>query len=151
MLDHYLRIVGLEANLKKQDLQKAIDHYSLSNDVEFVLDRINAPSKLMSQCHLGIISSLGSETICRVAEEFLLSGTRIFVSGVGGLEDLLLEKSFGASYNSLNSDAAAQLLNNQLQLSIEETAEDKLARSAVAAKYFGLDEFGNKLLATLES
>jgi glycosyltransferase involved in cell wall biosynthesis len=55
----------------------------------FIFDeRRNDIEALMAQAHFGIIPSLGSEVICRVAVEFMKNGTPLLVSDAGALPEV---------------------------------------------------------------
>lgn len=51
-------------------------------------ERLAELGDLYRQAHFGVIPSLGSEVICRVAVEFLQSGTPLIVSAVGALPEV---------------------------------------------------------------
>jgi glycosyltransferase involved in cell wall biosynthesis len=116
-----LDVVGYEANFTCADLEQfaaaaAIPAEAINISVAWQPDL----RRLQSKACIGIVSSLGSEQICRVACEFLLEGTPIFVSGVGATEEVLLSAQDGMSYRSLSHEEAAQRLYDLLELSLSE-------------------------------
>jgi glycosyltransferase involved in cell wall biosynthesis len=59
----------------------------------FVFDeRVEDVHRLMRISHFGIVPSLGSEVICRVAVEFLQSGTPLLSSTAGALAEIIPEE-----------------------------------------------------------
>ncbi len=88
-----LQIVGRNENLTKQDLLNAADALGIRDDVEILEGHVQNPAELLSSAAIGIIPSLGSEVICRVAQEFLLCGTPILVSKAGALHEVLFESA----------------------------------------------------------
>ena len=92
-----LKVVGEAANISRREMISLAGDVGLSpgDDMQLIDERIRDPAALLSETHVGVICSQGSEIICRVAEEFLLCGTPIFVSGVGALSDCLKQKDFG--------------------------------------------------------
>lgn len=78
-------IVGQSQNLTSRELRDTAQNLGLSHHVEILEERVSNPSALMQTALLGVIPSLGSEVICRVAIEFLMSGTPIFTSRAGSL------------------------------------------------------------------
>ena len=105
----------------------------------------------MSATDLAVISSLGSEVICRVAEEFLLCGVPLFVSGVGSLEECLVDKSFGSSYRGLSEERAATLLTEKLWQASQESTIERQARAEAARQLFSLEAMGKELSTMLDA
>ncbi|NRA65794.1 MAG: hypothetical protein HRU19_14990 [Pseudobacteriovorax sp.] len=142
-----LKVIGEPANLGPDDIMSSADDFTLvkGQDWELITKRIDNIEGLLSQSDVGVISSLGSEVICRVAEEFLLCGCPIFVSGVGSLEDCLLFQGAGGTYAELTKDSAAQRLCDLLLESMSETPEDRQRRSLTARQYFSLEAMAESM------
>lgn len=133
-----LHIVGEPANVSVTHLQNWVTARELNQDVVITSTRISNVAALMTQVDLGVISSIGSEYICRVAEEFLLCGTPVLVSGVGSLNDVLVDDLFGASYRNCDVQTAAQILVKMLETSFSETLAEKKKRAERAKKLFSI-------------
>lgn len=142
-----LHIIGEPANLCRDDLIQLIikNNLTLDREVYLTTERVNGLSDVLSRAKLGFITSLDSEVICRVAEEFLLCGTPILISGVGSLEEVLVERGFGASYKSLEESATASLMKGLLIKSHGEDHLAKLNRSVAAQKAFSWEAMGERL------
>lgn len=146
-----LEVVGLPANLSEDDLRGAARAVGLREGRDWRLraERVGDLQKLLAATHLAVIPSLGSEIICRVAEEFLMAGCPIFVSGVGALEECLWGESAGASYRGLGEEARVELLARWLLRSFREGLEKKAERSKTALRLFSLETMGQRLEETL--
>jgi glycosyltransferase involved in cell wall biosynthesis len=98
-----LVIIGCSENIKAKDLMSiakkylfksegALPYIKLKKDrlsLYLVDEKIKGVSYVMENAHYGVISSLGSEMICRVGVEFLQLGTPLISSKVGALEEVL--------------------------------------------------------------
>ncbi len=86
-------------------------------DAFTVIDRRlpNLPA-LLKRCDLGVIASLGSETVSRSLLEYLASGLPAIATDVGGIGDLMSRGDFGRLIPPDNAlalaDAITELLSN---------------------------------------
>ncbi len=142
-----LHIIGEPANLSREDISRLIAKHNLIEGKHVLLttERIADIPACLSGADLGLISSLDSEVICRVAEEFLLCGTPVLVSGVGSLEEVLIEGSFGKSYKGMDHHAAAGLLERLVIQSHHEDVAAKINRSQLAQRLFSWETMGLQL------
>lgn len=147
----YLHIIGKPANLSASDIFLFAKEQGLllDEDIFFTPEMIDNLPALMCQARLGLISSVDSEIICRVAEEFLLSGTPVMVSGVGSLNEVLFPKA-GCSYLGLTDQESAQLMVDQLMTSVQESAEERAIRAGRAAELYSYEAMGHALQAFIE-
>jgi glycosyltransferase involved in cell wall biosynthesis len=139
-----LKIIGEPANLSFVHLEKTANDFNmlLGDDIVLVNERVAHIEELMSETTLGVISSVGSEIICRVAQEFLMTGTPIAVSGVGSLEETIIEPSFGLSYRDLNPEQTALKVCKFLSEVCLESAEARAKRAEIAKKYMNFQAMG---------
>jgi glycosyltransferase involved in cell wall biosynthesis len=149
----FLEIIGEGANISPEQLRIMAAEFRLREGENWRLrhERVERISEVMSATDLAVISSLGSEVICRVAEEFLLCGVPLFVSGVGSLEECLVEKGFGSSYRGLSEERAATLLTEKLWQASQESAGQRQLRAEAARNYFSLEAMGRQLDAMLNA
>lgn len=140
-----LTVAGEPANVTAEMLRASAKELGLANDVQIITGRFPDVSAPMSSATLGVVSSLGSEQICRVAEEFLLCGTPVAVSGVGSLEDVLFEDG-SVSYRGLSTEQAAEVLVQKTIKSYAESKSAKKFRSKDAENLFSLHVMGEHLL-----
>jgi glycosyltransferase involved in cell wall biosynthesis len=145
-----LHIVGEPANISEADLEAAIAAASLTKGdaVKVTIGRHPNISGLMSKAALGVVSSVGSEVICRVAEEFLLCGTPVMVSGVGSLDEVLFEEA-GFSYRGYSQTELLPMMAKWLEKSFLESETAKDERSVRAQERFSLEAMGKSLKSVL--
>lgn len=143
-----VQIFGREENLSKNEIIDVASALGVEDMIEFQIGTIENVGTVMANAHAGVISSLDSELICRVAHEFLLSGTPVFVSGAGATEEVLKEKEFGASFKGLSDFEAADKLHELL--SVDSSLEQKKELSNKAQKYFSLQSMSCEIELFLE-
>ncbi len=145
----WLEVVGQEANLTGENLRQAASEIGLVEGRDWLLrlERVADVKALLSSTHLAIIPSLSSEIICRVAEEFLMAGCPLFVSGVGSLEECLFDSTAGMSYRGLSRSDQLAALRRWIPQSFGETFETREVRAARAVALFSLEQMGEQLAA----
>jgi len=145
-----LRIVGLPANLSPVHLWAEADKLEISRQhLEIQCEAVENVAQLMSTSTVGLVSSIGSEVICRVAEEFLLCGTPVVTTSVGSLPEVFTHPSFGESYNHEDIEGAAIKIYARIRLAYKETRIDRLKRAEFAKKIFSLNRMSQELLQLL--
>jgi glycosyltransferase involved in cell wall biosynthesis len=137
-----LQMAGRNENLTKQDLLNTARALGLTEDIEVLEGHAQDPSQLLSSAAVGIIPSLGSEVICRVAQEFLLCGTPILVSKAGALNEVLFESAGLCS--SLSAHDRGELVSF-LHSAITEDVSLRRERSEQARQRFSFEVMGDKL------
>ena len=145
-----LRIVGQEANIGVDEIMDLASKLGIPK-LQILVEnqRVDNPANLISAATLGVVCSLGSEWICRVAEEFLLCGTPVLVSGVGSLKDVLLDDSFGAHYQGKDLKQKEELTSALLDRYADESSEQRKARSILARQHFSFPAMGDRILKEL--
>ncbi len=83
-------LAGFPENIKLDDMQKMIEDNNLQ-DITIITGKVDDITEIMNATDLGVISSLGSEAICRVAMEFMACGVPIISSNAGVLPEMLPE------------------------------------------------------------
>ncbi len=149
----FLEIIGQPANISESQLRGFAKEQNLleGQDWQLCAERIPDLSHRLSGTHLGVISSLGSEVICRVAEEFLLCGVPLFLSGVGSLEECLREKNFGYSFRGMDVKQTALLLEQALWQAFQEQEATRFDRAQAARSSFSLESMGHSLEQALNA
>lgn len=142
-----LKIVGEPANISVRHLEEFAAQEGLvwGEDVVVHAGRLDDVPRLLSEATVGVVSSVGSEIICRVAEEFLCCGTPVFVSGVGSLPEVLIDESMGLSYEGLDAATAAEKMKRKLEVYRVETARERENRGVAARAAFSLAAMGLRL------
>lgn len=147
-----LEIIGVPANLNVADLHQSIERWacSIQNDISIITEYLKPERRLqlMGESLLGSVPSLGSEIICRVAEEFALCGTPVFVSGVGSLANLGIPE-FGRHYLGLTEEQQIETLRLACHEAIGESATRRFERATIAKERFSLSAMGKALTELL--
>jgi glycosyltransferase involved in cell wall biosynthesis len=148
----FLEVIGQPANISAEQLRAAALAAGLRESEDWALctERVADIAARMSATDVGVIPSLGSEVICRVAEDFLVCGAPLFVSGVGALAESIVELGFGVSYRGLGVADSVQALQALLEKSMLETEGQRAARATAAVGYFSLERMGRELSLMLE-
>lgn len=81
-------IVGEDKNLTRAELEKEAGRRGVADRVRFA-GRLPDVAAFMRSCHLGVVSSIGSEAVSRVALEWLALGRPIVATRVGALPELV--------------------------------------------------------------
>lgn len=141
-----LHVVGREANLSGQQLLRTAQSLGLTEGDDFRLTAatIDSPAELMSAAAVGFVPSLGSELICRVAEEYLLCGTPILVSGVGSLHELAADWS-GLSYGETSTDLPLATIADFIRRAAAETDIQRIQRAETAREIYSFAAMGKAL------
>ena len=144
-----LQIVGKPANTTVAELEALAEGLGISDHVQFCTDHVSHVAALLSKACMGIVCSLGSELICRVAQEFLLCGTPIFISDTGALPEVLFPGA-GVSYPLAEDEKMLALLMQAYTLRIQESLATRQERSRLAREHFSLEEMGLQLEAVFK-
>lgn len=147
-----LHVVGQPANLSVEDLKglAVAAGLSLGSDVLFTSTRVESIAQLLSSATVGVVPSVGSEVIARVAEEFLLCGTPIAVSGVGSLDEALCFEGAGMSYRGMSMGDAARALTSLVERAWDEGEAVKVRRAERAKQVFSLRAMGQSLSSLIQ-
>lgn len=141
-----LTFAGQPAGVSADMLQKEAQASGVSEgNFRILTGQFVDVAAMMSAATVGVVSSVGSELICRVAEEFLLCGTPVAVSGVGSLEDVLFNNS-GLSYRGYNPEDTAAMVNQLVMKSFAENEMEKRERATLGRKKFSFEKMGKELL-----
>jgi glycosyltransferase involved in cell wall biosynthesis len=145
-----LVIAGEPANVSAVDLRAEALKTGLTEDhVVIKTERFLDVAGMMSSVSVGVVSSLGSEQICRVAEEFLLCGTAVALSGAGSLDDVLFDEA-GFSYGGRTQSETATKLVQLLLKTYQEADQVRLDRASKAQAMFSFATMGTALLKVCE-
>ncbi|MGE0171670.1 MAG: glycosyltransferase [Oligoflexales bacterium] len=142
-----IHIVGQPANVSSDHIHGWANDNGFTLGKDYLLsDRyVEDLPILMQRAGLGVVCSVGSEQICRVAEEFFLCGCPVLVSGVGGLAEIA-SAPFGFDYSSsLNLDQ----VNAFIVKCLSEDQNQRVQRAARAQEEYSYQTMGkclNKVL-----
>ncbi len=85
-----LHVIGQEENIKVRELRTIAERLRVDNQIEFSGYQADV-SKAMNECSIGVVSSIGSEAVSRVALEWMASGRPIVATSVGCLPEIMQE------------------------------------------------------------
>ncbi|MBI4054967.1 MAG: glycosyltransferase family 4 protein [Elusimicrobia bacterium] len=88
------RLAGPEANLRWADIKRQARKLRLDSQVKFD-GYVSQPFSWMRGCHLGVIASVGSEAVSRVAVEWMASSRPLLATRVGCLPELVRPRQTG--------------------------------------------------------
>lgn len=146
-----LRVIGEEANLKLEDLTRSALDAGLRMDRDFTIERTRHPdiAGAMTRATVGCVPSLGSEIICRVAQEFLLCGTPVAVSGVGSLDEVLFPTA-GMTFRGLSEESRSERLRDLMWNAWNESPAMRRSRAEAAAELFSFKAMARDVAALFD-
>jgi glycosyltransferase involved in cell wall biosynthesis len=147
-----LHIVGEPANVTVAQLEEETRKakLTLGSDVVISTLRVDNVAGLLASAALGVVPSLGSEIICRVAQEFLLCGTPVAVSGAGSLPEVLFDDA-GFCFNGQSIEADIEAFTNWISRSLNESAELKVKRAKRARAFYSFEAMADRLSQVFRS
>jgi len=109
-------LVGYQKDYTIDQFKRWFVEGNLVDDFTVVDRRIPRLPALLSRCDIGVIASLGSETVSRSLLEYLASGLPTVATDVGGIPDIMSRGEFGLLTRPDNAtalaDAMAELLSD---------------------------------------
>lgn len=112
-------LVGYPVDYRAADFERWLVEANLVDEVAVIDRRLPQLPALLARCAVGVIASVGSETVSRSLLEYLASGLPVVATDVGGIGDLMARGDFGCL---VPPDNAARLAEGICEvLSDEET------------------------------
>ena len=137
-------IAGKEANIKWKDLLNEIPEKFRKNFVYF--GHTNDIFEFMKKCHIGVISSINSEAVSRVAIEWMALKRAVISTNVGSLPELI-DKNF--LVNPKNEDELYIKIAENLDFKkIKEIGEKNFEK---IRKDFSFEKFRDETLKVFEN
>jgi glycosyltransferase involved in cell wall biosynthesis len=140
-----LHCVGNPENVSAKEIEREARALGLEDAVVVEGKRVSDGPERMRRALVGVVSSLGSEEICRVSQEFLMCGTYVFVSEAGSLNETLAEKADGEVFSMDDIDGSAEKLLQAVIKLLGETSSDHRERSNRAMKRMSFEAMGQSL------
>lgn len=100
-------ISGREEEISRRDLENFSRQLGISEKVH-IIDQANDVREIISAIDIGIVSSKGSEAICRVAAEYLAMGKPVILSDVNVLPEMIVPREEGFIFSAGSSEKLAQ-------------------------------------------
>ncbi|MGA1824447.1 MAG: glycosyltransferase family 4 protein [bacterium] len=108
-----LLVIGGDREIKAQDLRNKADKLGIGDKV-IITGFVDNILSYMASLDLGIISSRGSEAVCRVLMEMMSVGVPVVATKVGSLPEIIDEDT-GMISEPDNPDALAKAMDSALQ------------------------------------
>jgi glycosyltransferase involved in cell wall biosynthesis len=148
--DHVLRrlprvtfiICGEDAQISAEQLKDALRERSIEGSFRF-LGRVKDIREIISVFDVGVVSSVGSETICRVALEYMSMGKPVVGTRVNAIPEVVRHQINGLLVEPKNPQELASAIIELLQDQGKRKKFGEKSRSTVMEEYT-LDEFARK-------
>jgi glycosyltransferase involved in cell wall biosynthesis len=142
----HLRIIGQPKNISEKTLREQLSSIGLRDGEDFsIVSRyVENIAEEIRAASIGVIPSLGSEVIVRVAEEFLLCGLTIFTSGVGSLHEVASQFA-GWSYLGRTVEETVEMLLHAVKAVVIESEKIRSERARQARMEFSMEAMSARL------
>jgi glycosyltransferase involved in cell wall biosynthesis len=139
-----LRVIGQEENIKTRQLLAIAARLRVESHVDFVGFQADV-AKAMGECTIGVIPSIGSEAVSRVAVEWMASGRPVVATQVGCLPEIVQESVTGFLVPPKDAPALASALARILHEPAKAATMGQKAY-AQAKERFGMESFVDKTM-----
>jgi len=135
-------IAGEDAQIKASHLKGVVRKSNIENNFHFV-GKVNDIREIISIFDVGVVASVGSETICRVALEFMAMGKPVVGTSVNAIPEVIQHGVNGFVVPPGDGEALGEAILKLLKDQGKRINFSKAARSSVE-KDFSLDQFAKK-------
>ncbi|MCK4403644.1 MAG: glycosyltransferase family 4 protein [candidate division Zixibacteria bacterium] len=135
-------ICGEDAQISAKELKETVKKKKIEKNFRFV-GKVKDVREIISLFDVGVVSSVGSETICRVALEYMSMGKPVVVTGVNGIPEVVDDGINGLVVEPKNAQKLAFALIELLQDERKRKKFGAKSRSIVLEK-FTLNVFAQK-------
>jgi glycosyltransferase involved in cell wall biosynthesis len=135
-------ICGEDAQLAARELKEQVEQMNMGERFRFV-GRIKDVREMISLFDVGVISSVGSETICRVALEYMSMGKPVVGTRLNAVPEVVEHEINGLVVEPGNSKKLADAVTELLEDEEKRKRYGENSRSLVKEK-FTLDVFAKK-------
>ncbi len=135
-------IAGEDAQVKSYRLKELVHNMGISDKFIFT-GKVEDPRKIISLLDIGVVASIGSETVCRVALEYMASGKPVVGTDINGIPEVVKDGINGLIVKPKNSQNMAQAILELLNDKSQRGSFGKASRVLVENE-FSLDGFARK-------
>jgi glycosyltransferase involved in cell wall biosynthesis len=135
-------ICGEDAQISVQQLKDAVRGTNIEENFRF-LGRVKDVREIISLFDVGVVSSVGSETICRVALEYMSMGKPVVGTNVNAIPEVVQHQLNGLVVEPKNPQELASAINELLRDKDKRKRFGEKSRGIVMEK-FTLDVFARK-------
>lgn len=135
-------IAGEDAQIDEPQLKKMVKELNVENNFRFV-GRVGDIREIISLFDMGVVASVGSETICRVALEYMAMGKPVVGTLVNAIPEVIQHGINGFVVPPGDGDTLGEAI-----LQLLEDKEKRInfgnAGRSIVEKDFSLDQFAKK-------
>jgi len=135
-------VVGEDAQIKASQLKGVVGKSNIENNFHFA-GKVDDIREIISIFDVGVVASVGSETICRVALEFMAMGKPVVGTSVNAIPEVIQHGVNGFVVPPGDGEALGEAILGLLKDQGKRINFGKAARSSVE-KDFSLDQFAKK-------
>lgn len=135
-------IAGEDAQVKAYRLKDLVRGMGISDKFIFT-ERMDDPRKIISLMDIGVVASIGSETVCRVALEYMALGKPVVGTDINGIPEVIKNGINGFIVKPKNSTSMADAILELLKDKEKREKFGKAGRNLVENE-FSLDNFACK-------
>lgn len=122
---HFL-LIGYPKDYTVDQFKRWFVEGNLVNDFTVIDRRLPQLPSLLARCDVGVIASLGSETVSRSLLEYLASGLPVVATDVGGISDIMSRGEFG---QLVRPDDATALADGIVELVLDNNRRLRMANA----------------------
>jgi glycosyltransferase involved in cell wall biosynthesis len=135
-------IAGEDAQVKAYRLKELVRGMGISDKFIFT-GKVEDPRKIISLMDIGVVASIGSETVCRVALEYMSLGKPMVGTAINGIPEVVKDGINGLIVKPKNSQNMAQAILELLKSKSKREIYGKAGRNLVENE-FSLENFARK-------
>jgi len=135
-------IAGEDAQIKASELKEMVKRLNIENNFRFV-GKVLDIREIISLFDVGVVASVGSETICRVLLEYMAMGKPVVGTSVNAIPEVIQHKVNGFVVPPGDGEALGEALIQLLEDKEKRISFGKAGRSSVE-KSFSLEQFAKK-------
>ena len=135
-------IVGEDAQIKASELEEMVKESNMENNFRFV-GRVDDIREIISVFDVGVVASVGSETICRVLLEYMAMGKPVVGTSVNAIPEVIQDGTNGFVVPPGDKEALGEAILHLLEDKEKRTNFGNAGRSSVE-KDFSLEQFAKK-------
>ena len=133
-------IAGEDAQVKAYRLKQLTEELKIRDKFSFV-GKVDDIRNVISLFDIGVVASLGSETICRVALEYMAMGKPVVATNINALPETVKNEINGLIVSPKDSKSLGQAILELLKNESKRKAFGTASRRIVEEE-FSLDRFG---------
>ncbi len=135
-------IAGEDAQIKAKELKELVKKSNIENNFRFV-GKVGDIREVVSLFDVGVVASIGSETICRVASEYMAMGKPVVGTSVNAIPEMIQHGVNGFVVPPRDGEALGETILKLLEDKEKRINFGKAGRSSVE-KNFSLEQFAKK-------